>query len=104
MVHAPLIFVALSTIDVVETWLGAAMTVAHPNGSGHRLFGLTQWLGDAGMLGMLTVVLAVSALTYAMIEKPGREWGARASQRLKSDGWAAVFGARPHNAAQRAAD
>lgn len=105
MVHAVLIFVAWSAVSVIEASLGRTLTIPHPNDGGQYLFGLEPWMGDIAMLGMLALVVAVSAATYALIEKPGREWGREASNAWRSGGWGAVFGMRPlRSAADSATD
>jgi peptidoglycan/LPS O-acetylase OafA/YrhL len=104
MVHAVLIFIAWSTVSLAEAALGVTTTVPHPHGGSHYLFGLAPWIGDIAMTSMLALVIAVSAATYALIEKPGREWGRVASKRWREGGWAAVFATRPRTTPEPAAD
>ncbi len=94
MVHAVLIFFAWRILSMLEGQFGWTTTVPHPNGSGGHLFGASQAIGDLAMFAMLALVIATSAATYALIEKPGRAWGQDASKRWRAGGWAAVFAQR----------
>ena len=97
MVHAVLIFWVWGVVGAIETRTGVRLTAQHPNGeAGDMLWGVSSapWVGDLLMLIMLGLVLAVSGLTYACVEKPGRSWGQRASERWAVGGWRALVGGR----------
>lgn len=96
MVHAVLITIAWGGVTLLER-NGWALTIANPvhaEGAAALLFGRTPWIGDIAVAVMLAAVAAVSAATYALIEKPGRSWGQDASQRWRERGWRGVFGPR----------
>lgn len=104
MTHAVLIFFGWRAVAVMEERLGWHVS-SSPAGDERQLWGSSPLAGDAVMLGMLALVIAVSALTYAAIEKPGREWGRVASQRWRRGGFAEVLRPRgPEAGASKAAD
>ncbi|MEJ0059077.1 MAG: acyltransferase [Terricaulis sp.] len=74
MVHAVLFAIAWRGVTLFEQATGLRIT-ADIAGSAETLWGTAPWIGDMVMVGALAAVIGVSALTYRLIEAPGREWG-----------------------------
>lgn len=91
MIHAVVIFVAWRCVTLAERFLGWQLTSPNPHNPADRMWGTTPEAGDFTMAGILVLVVALSALSYKLIEKPGREWGRQASLRWREGGWAAVW-------------
>lgn len=83
MLHAVVILFVTDAVAALETSLGTTLTVPGPNG---RLMGTETWIGDLTVLALLAVVVALSALTFRYIERPGRAWGQKLSDQWRRTG------------------
>lgn len=102
LVHVVALFYLGWVVAALEAQFGWGVTSPAPDGPG-RLWGAAPWIGNLIMFGVLAVVVAMSALTYKFIEKPGRDWGREASNRWRAGGWAGVFASK-NVATRRALD
>lgn len=75
MTHAFVISRAINLATVLESRFGLSLTVLDADGS--KSFGPEAWKGDAALVAVLLLTVAASAVTWALIERPGQRLAAR---------------------------